>query len=252
MRSDSKTPEQQPLPLDTDASSMVTLSHAFDRRSVRFRDARVCLILKKDQLQRFVIIDSEKLRTVLGQPRRQELPELSARRGDTRLRLSELWALGEAQARHTLRRLYQQAGEQAAVPNRPREQVALGHRQPVQIAAPPIRGELLFAGHTEQGLFCVELLEDGRRVRSITGIDLARALDVAGVEVGEMILIERGDDQLITIREEHSGTHGDSKRTLNHRRDVFRITKERAAALPALLDHTLRSDRSRSRASEAR
>lgn len=249
MRSDSKAPEQQPLPLDADTSSMIRLSHAFDRRSVRFRDARVCLILKKDQLQRFVIIDSEKLRTVLGQPRRQELPALPARRGDTRLRLSELWSLGEAQAAHTLRRLYQQAGQQAPAPNRPRDPSALGHRQPAQFAEPPIRGELLFAGHTEQGLFCVELLEEGRRVRSITGIDLARSLDVAGVEVGEMILIERGDEQVITIQEEHSGTHGDSKRTFKHRRDLFRIVKEHA---PALADTTLRSDAARSRAPEAR
>lgn len=75
-------------------------------------------------------------------------------------------------------------------------------------------------------MFCIELLEDRRRVRSIAHLDLARALQAANVKVGDTIRIEREGHHEVSIREERTGLHGEGKRTLRHGREIFKITKE--------------------------
>ena len=46
-----------------------------------------------------------------------------------------------------------------------------------------VQGVLLYAGPTESAMFTIELLEGGRRVRTIAHLDLARALQVADARV---------------------------------------------------------------------
>ena len=205
---------------------------AFNRRRVRFRGASIELVLVPGgRLKRYVILESEKLQLALGQPRRREIESLDAQQEQFRLHLSELWRLAEHQAKKSLRVLFDRLNEPAREsPARPGQQTRadrlLGEIQVAVPARGAVRGELLFAGHVENGLFSIELLEDRRRVRSIKGIDLARALEIAGAQIGDTILVEPTGQQEIAIREERSGLHGEMQRTFKGARETFRISKE--------------------------
>lgn len=225
------------------AASMVEVSPASDspgesvpvcleRRSVRFRQARIELLLVPGgRLRRYVVLESARLRVALGQPKRREIDSLYARQQHFELSTSELWALGEHQAEASLRLLYSRIAEKElaeaqATPKRQRLPKPLG-----QVLAPlpidgSVQGELLYAGPADGEMFCVELLEDRRRVRSIAHLDLARALQAANVKVGDTIRIEREGHHEVSIREERTGSHGEGKRTLRHGREIFKITKE--------------------------
>jgi hypothetical protein len=203
-----------------------------ERRSVRFRQARIELLLVPGgRLRRYVVLESPRLRVALGQPKRREIDSLYARQQHFELSTSELWALGEHQAEASLRRLYARIAEvkQAEAQATPKRQQL---RKPLgKVLAPlpvdgSVQGELLYAGPTEGAMFCIELLEDRRRVRSIAHLDLARALQAANVKVGDTIRIEREGHHEVSIREERTGSHGEGKRTLRHGRDIFKITKE--------------------------
>ena len=201
-----------------------------NHRCVRHGKASIELVLEPGgRLRRFVVLDSEKLRVALGQPRRREIDPLYAQQEHFELRTSELWALAEDQARTSLRKLYAKLAEQAASTGtkarRPRVQ-PLGQLQAPEAAEQRVRGELLYAGPTANGQFCVELLEEGRRVRTIEGLDLARALQVAGAQLRDTIVVERGSTHEVTIREERSGSHGEGSRSLRRGRETFTITVE--------------------------
>lgn len=225
------------------AASMVEASPAADRpgesvpvclerRTVRFRQARIELLLVPGgRLRRYVMLESDRLRVALGQPKRREIDSLYARQQHFELNTSELWALGEHQAEASLRRLYAriaevQQAEAQAIPKRQQLPKPLGKVLSPLPADGSVMGELLYAGPAEGAMFCVELLEDRRRVRSIAHLDLARALQVANVKVGDTIRIEREGHHEVSIREERTGSHGEGKRTLRHGREIFRITKE--------------------------
>lgn len=206
------------------------------------------------QLRRFVELHTEKLRVVLGQPQRREIEPLLAEQKHFHLRTSELWALAERQANDSLRLLYTCLAEKnkalkpAPKTSAPKPTPVLGHvlaPEPIEASA---RGQLLFAGPTHDGRFCVELLEDNRRVRSIVGLDLARALEVAQVKSGDMILIERDGGHEVAIQEERSGSHGDGRRTLRRARETFRITNESPPELTSDAARPLRSSHSTSSA----
>lgn len=230
-------------------------SRWFERRWVHYRDASMELVLVPGgRLRRFVELHSEKLRVVLGQPERREIEPLLAEQEHFHLRTSELWALADRQARDSLRLLYTCLAEKnkalkpAAQTSHPTPAPALGHvlaPQPIEASA---RGQLLFAGATHDGRFCVELLEDNRRVRSIVGLDLARALEVAQVKSGDMILIERDGRHEIAIHEERSGSHGEGRRTLRRARETFRITNESPPEVTSDAARPLRSSHSTSSA----
>jgi len=206
------------------------------------------------RLRRFVELHSEKLRDVLGQPQRREIEPLLAQQEHFHLRTSELWKLADRQAKDSLRLLYACLAEKkkALKPetktSRSPSALPLGHvlaPEPIEESA---QGQLLFAGPTDDGRFCVELLEDNRRVRSIVGLDLARALEVAEVQSGDIILIERDGHHAIAIREERSGSHGEGSRTLRRARETFRITKESPAEMTSDAARPLRSSHSTSSA----
>lgn len=203
-----------------------------ERRLVRFRQARIELLLVPGgRLRRYVVLESPRLRVALGQPKRREIDSLYARQQHFELSTSELWALGEQQADASLRLLYSRISEKKlaeaqAAPKRPRLPKLLG-----KVLAPLpvegfVQGELLYAGPTEGAMFCIELLEDRRRVRSIAHLDLARALQAANVKVGDTIRVEREGHHEVSIREERTGSHGEANRTLRHGREIFKITKE--------------------------
>lgn len=230
------------------APSVAPCAHrmsSFARRRVRYREASIELVLEPGgRLRRFVVLASEKLRIALGQPRRREIEPLEAKQAHFELRTSELWSLGEHQALASLRLLYARLAEQAGASTRaqrPRLR-ALGERAPPEPAQETVRGELLYAGPTADGQFAIELLEDGRRVRSIQGLDLARALLVAGAKPRDTIVVERQAPHDVTIREETAGSHGEGHRTLKRGRDTFKITKESPieAALNGVLSKRLR------------
>lgn len=225
------------------AASMVEVSPASDspcesvpvcleRRSVRFRQARIELLLVPGgRLRRYVVLESARLRVTLGQPKRREIDSLYARQQHFELSTSELWALGEHQADASLRRLYAQIAkvelaEAQATPKRHRLPKPLGTvLSPLPVDG-SVQGELLYAGPTDGEMFCIELLEDRRRVRTIAHLDLARALQAADVKVGDTIRIEREGHHEVSLREERTGSHGEGKRTLRHGRETFKITKE--------------------------
>lgn len=203
-----------------------------ERRSVRFRQARIELLLVPGgRLRRYVVLESSRLRVALGQPKRREIESLYARQQHFELSTSELWALGEHQAEASLRLLYARISEKKlaeaqAAPKRQRLPKRLG-----TVLAPlpvdgSVQGELLYAGPTEGAMFCIELLEDRRRVRSIAHLDLARALQAANAKVGDTIRVEREGHHEVSIREERTGSHGEGKHTLRHGRAIFKITKE--------------------------
>lgn len=204
----------------------------FDRRRVRFRQASIELVLVAGgRLRRYVVLEAARLRLALGQPRRREIESLSAKQEHFELSTSELWAWGEHQAHASLRLLYSRISEkelsEAPATNAQRRLP----RAPGKIEAPQpadgtVRGQLLFAGHTEEAMFCIELLEDGRRVRTIAHVDLARALEVADARVGDTIIVEREGHHEVPIREERAGSHGEGSRTLRRGREIFKITKE--------------------------
>jgi len=231
-----------------------TYGMRLNHRCVRHGKASIELVLEPGgRLRRFVVLDSEKLRVALGQPRRREIDPMYAQQEHFELRTSELWALAEDQARTSLRKLYAKLAEQSSASTgsktrRPRAQ-PLGQLQAPETAEQRVRGELLYAGPTANGQFCLELLEDGRRVRSIEGLDLARALQVAGAQLRDTIVVERGNTHEVTIREERSGSHGEGSRSLRRGRETFTITVE--SRLESDLDAQLpnRSQRSPSSAS---
>lgn len=199
------------------------------RRRVDYREASIELVLVAGgRLRRFVVLHTESLRLALGQPRRREIDSLVARQEHFELSTSELWALGLHQAHHSLKLLYEKLGERkSSAPPRKRTALprALGTVQPGLPANGTVCGELLFAGRTDDALFCVEVLEDRRRVRTIAHLDLARALEVADVKVGDTILIEPTGAHQVAIREERTGSHGEGARTLRRARETFTITK---------------------------
>lgn len=214
-------------------------------RCVRYREASVELVLEPGgRLRRFVVLASQKLRIALGQPRRREIEPLEAKQAHFELRTSELWSLAEHQALTSLRLLYARLAEQAGASTRTRRPRirALGQLAPPEPAQEAVRGELLYAGPTADGQFAIELLEDGRRVRSVQGLDLARALQVAGAKPRDTIVVERQARHDVAIREETSGSHGEGHRTLKRGRDTFKITKESPieAASDGALSHRLR------------
>lgn len=208
------------------------LPTGFGRRRVRFRQASIDLVLSPGgRLRRFVVLDSERLRLALGQPRRREIEPLNAKQEHFELSTSELWAWGEHQAQTSLRLLYARLGEQSleqkpATPSRPRLPKELGKVDAPVPADGAVRGELLFAGPTDAAMFCIEVLEDRRRVRTIAHVDLARALLLADAQVGDTILVERIGAHEVSIREERTGSHGEGQRTLRRGRELFKITKE--------------------------
>ena len=209
-----------------------TLPAGFGRRRVRFRQASIELVLSPGgRLRRFVVLDSERLRLALGQPRRREIEPLNAKQEHFELSTSELWAWGEHGAQASLRLLYARLGEQAleqkpATASQPRRPKEIGRLEAPVPADDAVRGELLFAGSTDAAMFCIELLEDRRRVRTIAHVDLARALLLADAQVGDTILVERMGARDVSIREERTGSHGEGHRTLRRGRELFKITKE--------------------------
>jgi hypothetical protein len=225
------------------AASMVEASLASDspresvpvcleRRSIRFRKARIELLLVPGgRLRRYVVIDSARLRVALGQPKRREIDSLFARQQSFELSTSELWAMGEHQAEASLRLLYSRIAEtqlaaDQATPKRQQVLRPLGKVLPPLPVDGSVQGVLLYAGPTENAMFCIELLEGGRRVRTIAHLDLARALQVADARVGDTIVVAREGHHEVSIREERSGSHGSGSRTLRRGRETFKITKE--------------------------
>ena len=104
---------------------------SFHHRVVRYRAASMQLVLVPGgRLRRYVILHSEALRLALKQPRRREIAPLDAQQPQFRLRLSELWAWGEADARASLRALYQKLNprppEDEPDPGQPRISQSLG------------------------------------------------------------------------------------------------------------------------------
>ena len=230
-------PDPQSSPSDSEAAASEKAERPrehgtmLNHRRVRHGKASIELVLEPvGRLRRFVVLDSEKLRVALGQPRRREIDPLYAKQEHFELRTSELWALAEDQARTSLRKLYRKLAEQSAAltaSKTPRLRAQpLGQLQSPDPVEHGVRGELLYAGPTDNGKFCVELLEDGRRVRSIEGLDLARALQVAGAKLRDTIVVERGSTHEVTIREERSGSHGEGRRSLRRGRETFTITVE--------------------------
>jgi hypothetical protein len=234
--------KSEPLPADPKASTAdqpsagcVGTALPVLRRSVDFRDAKVELVLEPGgRLRRYVVLNSQRLRVALGQPKRREIDPLSAKQPHFELRTSELWALAEHQALASLRLLYAKLAEPsgAATPALPRRASTrpLGQLEAPSPADDSVRGELLYANPTSDGTFEIGLLEDGCRVRTIQGIDLARALLVAEAKLRDTILVERQGDHNVVIREERSGSHGEGTRTLKRGRETFTITRESPTA----------------------
>lgn len=219
--------------LDVLASRTESSRASFERRRVRFRQASIDLVLVPGgRLRRYVVLETRRLRLALGQPRRREIESLSAKQEHFELSTSELWAWGEDQAHTSLRLLYARLSEKelseapAANARQQRLPRALGKIEAPAPAEGTVRGQLLFAGPTEEAIFCIELLEDGRRVRTIAHLDLVRALQVADARVGDTIVVERAGHHEVSIREERTGSHGEGSRTLRRGRETFKITKQ--------------------------
>jgi hypothetical protein len=228
-------PAEEPAPATAPKSlraSNTARTHFETRRRVDFRETSIDLVLVPGgRLRRFVVLHSKAMQLALGQPHRREIDPLHARQEQFELSTSELWALGIDQARRSLQTLYARVREAkdantSSPQARPRLPRPLGTRvPPVAANEGALRGELLYAGRTDTAVFGLEVLCD-RRVYVIEGLDLARALEVAHVQVGDTILIERAGAHRIAIREECTGSHGESARTLRRGRETFVITKE--------------------------
>jgi hypothetical protein len=236
----------------------VELFESKTTRTVRHRQARIRLILQpRGHLRRYVLLDSEKLRVLLGQPYCREIDPLPARQEHFELRTSELWAIGIAKAKADLRELYERIRErEAQLDMTQAEPTGLGKNadvlpsprasRPPALATPgnsvrasapqgPARGELLNFWHGGEFGFGLDLYDrEQRRLIRIEDIDLMRALELSNADIGDVICVVRQNTRKVAIQEQRTGSHGHGKRVVHGTRTVYAITveipRERAVA----------------------
>ncbi len=204
----------------------------FQCRRIRYRDAWMDHFLcPGGVLRRYVVLDSQRLRTTLGQPRRREIEPLRARQEHFEFLTTELWEMAERDAIRSLRRLYARRAELEQAEASSEEARRLpATRVPGRLLAPTrhggeARGILLHAGPREGVIYCIELLDEAGSVRRIEGIDLARALEASGAEIGDTVRVAPMGRHDVTIRERRTGSHGDGTWTLRRGRPTFDIMR---------------------------
>jgi hypothetical protein len=219
-------------------------------RYVSYRQARIRLVLQPGgRLKRYVFLDSERLRILLGQPHCREIDEFPARHEHFELRTSELWAIGQAKAKAELRELYQRirqreeelestrateegtrAASDALAAPRPAPTKAL--RAPGKTVAPTAaredsRGELLEYWYGGEFGFGLDLYDrDTRSVIRIEDIDLLRAFELSQAEMGDVIRVLRKGTRDVVIREQRTGSHGTGKREIRGKRTLYEVIRE--------------------------
>ena len=211
----------------TPARAPVPKKELVTSRTFSFRDASIEHVLKPGGvLHRYVVLDSRRLRDILGQPKRREIEPLHAKQKNFELWTSELWELAEREAMDSLRLLYESAHK--IEQDRAAE-------APARITAPGTSGSVLKPTLREDhavGILVqilpngIDVLQDNGEVRRIVDLDITRALEVSGARVTDRIRVIPTGQHTVTINEERSGSHGDGRRTLRKGRKTYDIVRE--------------------------
>jgi hypothetical protein len=199
------------------------------RRTYRYHNTALECILHRDGiLDRFLIVDSARLRAILARPRREAIEPLSCRQGTRELRTSELWEQAQHQALPRLQSVYAEADlvrTLAAAQESARK--ARARALATQIAAEDLHGEargiLLHSGGNELYLWDSEAL----KLLRIRDPAIGRALMDSRARPGETIHVQREREPAVPIEEAREGSHGSGRRTLHHRPEesvrIFRV-----------------------------
>ena len=210
----------------------------FWRRTYSYHGVHLQHVLRPGGiLQRHVVIDSVRLRQLLGQPRRRAIAALNARQEHFELRTSELWELAESQALPSLQRIYAEAQRTSETLRDGRGRRSSLPRNLSSAMDPTdwhegARGILLHGQEGEDGsdynlyLWAPEEL----KLLRISGSDLKRAWQKSQARLGETIQVIPRGEHSVPIEEERSGTHGEGRRTLHPRRVVFDIFRVSSSA----------------------
>ena len=203
-------------------------------RVVRHRSARVDhYVLRNRVIRRFVVLEATSLREFLEKPRRTEIDPLDLFDADAEMTRADIWEMAERTAKEMLRELYRKVAEAKACKaaqriedEREDSERILGQQLVPYAAKHTAAGTLIFAGMRPGVPYCVELLTEDGAVRRVTGIDLARALEVAGAHVGETISVAKVAKHNVTVTEQRTGSHGSGTHSCKRSRVLFEITKE--------------------------
>ncbi|MGI9294560.1 MAG: hypothetical protein ACR2PS_11315 [Pseudomonadales bacterium] len=203
-------------------------------RVVRHRSARVDhYFMRKSVIRRFVVLEAKSLREFLEKQRRTEIDPLDLSDADADLTSGDIWELAERTAKVMLRELYRKVAEtkvckaaQALEDKHDEAQQILGKQLVPYAAKDTVAGTLIFAGMRPDVPYCIEMLTEDGHVRRVMGIDLARALEVSGAQVGESISVAKVAKHNVSVTERRTGSHGSGKRSSKRSRVLFEITKE--------------------------
>jgi hypothetical protein len=250
------SPGEEAVPAAAAADQKLELLELKTIQHVSYRQARIRMVLQPGgRLKRYVLLDSERLRVLLGQPHCREIDEFPARHEHFELRTSELWAIGKAKARAELRELYKRIREReaelesmrAAEDGVPATAEALPGPRPapsralaapgkkVQQTAPreDSRGELLEYWYGGEFGFGVDLYDrDTRSLIRIEDIDLMRAFELSKANVGDVIRVLRKGTREVSIREQRTGSHGEGKRDIRAKRTLYEVIREEPSEVP--------------------
>lgn len=203
----------------------------FGPRVVRLKDAAIHHFIQPDgSVRRFVVLNSRLLRQALGQPRRKRIEDWKP---PGFMRTSELWEQASQDATRLLRKLYVAIGEARAAEAISEGTSTRSPALPGKMLKPighdgSALGVLIYAGPRTGEAYCIDLLdEDCGEVRRIKGIDLARALEACGAEVGDRIRVVPTERHSVTIQERREGVHGDANTSFRLGRKTFDIVVER-------------------------
>lgn len=224
----------------------------FGRRTYRYHGVHLQHILQPGGiLERYVVIETARLRQLLGQPRRRPIESLTAHQEHFEFRTSELWELAEAQALPALQKIYAEANRFSQALREERKRPAGVARQLATAIEPvnspgPARGILLHGQEGEDGeeYFLYVWDPQSLRLLKIRGVDLKRAWQQSQARLGETIEVVPRQTTSMSIEEERSGTHGQGRRTIHRRRARFDI--HRVGSRAEILDE--RSNDARQRA----
>lgn len=203
-------------------------------RTVRFKKARVeHHFMANGVIERFVVLEDGKMRAMLNQARRTKIESIAPPIIDSAISRRDQWEQAELLAKAQLCELYSRAGKaraarEATAPVRKRKvrKKRLGREIVPSVTTEDAVGMLLFAGlQVGDAPYCIKLFNADGNLQCIEGIDLPRALAVAGVKVGDVIRVIKVAAHRVGIVEQRTGSHGTGKRTRRRSRVVFKITK---------------------------
>lgn len=202
--------------------------HTFKHGCIEIR----CVLDAHGSLQRSVVVTDERARRLLGQPRSRPIASLQADQTNYCLRTSELWALAEEEAWELLARIQSELDAKTAI--------ALGHSEALSMTTSPARssgkdiqavnhtgearGVLLNAGPHGNSVFAIDLYDvQTRTLRRIEGIDLARAIEEAAVDIFDTVRIVPRGRHDVAISERSTDSRGTRSRSFRRSRDLYDV-----------------------------